>query len=91
MGLRPCEEDQGEPCNHAKQSVANAYPQSGGAYASQASNWITCADPSATLSRRDLSLREDIRTFLESRAIKPLKCPLEWAKDANSYDCVRVC
>ncbi|KAI5897470.1 S1/P1 nuclease [Schizophyllum commune H4-8] len=64
--------------------------KSGGVYASQASDWITCADPSATLSRRDLSLREDIWMFLESRAIKPLKCPLEWAKDANSYDCSTV-
>ncbi|KAL1747286.1 S1/P1 nuclease [Schizophyllum fasciatum] len=64
--------------------------KSGGKYASEASDWITCADPSDTLRRRGLSLRDDIWTFLESRAIKPLKCPLEWAKDANSYDCSAV-
>lgn len=61
-----------------------------GAYASLADDWITCADPTDPLRRRGLSLRDDIWTFLESRAITPLKCPLEWAEDANSYDCSAV-
>jgi len=40
------------------------------------------------------TFQEDIDAFLSSQAaeagaITPLACPLVWAKDANTFDCVR--
>ncbi|KZO95800.1 nuclease Le1 [Calocera viscosa TUFC12733] len=43
---------------------------------SQASGWIACVNPTEKLDSR--------------ATISPLECPIEWARDANAYDCSYV-
>lgn len=63
-----------------------------GNFASSKASWIACSDPSAPLSQKR-SIQDDIDEFLAARstaAITPLKCPLVWAQDSNTFDCSYV-
>jgi hypothetical protein len=60
-----------------------------GAYKSSAASWISCSSTTKT-ARGPRSIEDDVRSLLAPRAtITPLACPLVWAQDANSLDCVR--
>ncbi|TFK76679.1 phospholipase C/P1 nuclease [Pluteus cervinus] len=58
-----------------------------GTYRSSAASWISCASTTSTVKR---SLEEDITGYLDRRAITPLRCPLTWAADTNTFDCSHV-
>ncbi|THH01916.1 hypothetical protein EW026_g874 [Hermanssonia centrifuga] len=68
-----------------------------GSYASLTSSWLSCTSTTEPLSSKRASeptIASDINSLLTARSedatIKPLECPLVWAKEANAYDCSTV-
>uniref|UniRef100_A0A8H7Y277 Uncharacterized protein n=1 Tax=Psilocybe cubensis TaxID=181762 RepID=A0A8H7Y277_PSICU len=58
-----------------------------GDFKSEAPSWISCSSITTPASKRR-SVEDDIAAIFEKRAtITPLECPLQWAQDANAFDC----
>ena len=71
-----------------------------GSYKSLTSDWLSCTDITEpvnnkrgpNLDAKGITVEQDVREFLKSRAEKasvtPLECPLVWARESNAFDCV---
>lgn len=68
-----------------------------GTFAPLTAEWLSCTNITEPFfnKRQDggPSIESDMRNLLERRAenvIVPLECPLVWARESNSFDCVCV-
>ncbi|KAF5361625.1 hypothetical protein D9758_007376 [Tetrapyrgos nigripes] len=57
-----------------------------GNFTEESASWVECSSTTTPASRKR-TVKEDVKFFLHPRAITPLECPLEWAKDSNKLDC----
>ena len=75
---------------------ADQLPEQNGAFSSLTTEWLSCTSTTEPVNnKRDTpSIERDVRALLDARSTEtviPLECPLVWARESNSFDCVSDC